>query len=341
MRKVTVGAAFVLVVVGLIFNTGTGTLSSFGWQAIAAICPLGVVEGFLASKTIFGRALIVLGIAVLFMVVFGKAFCSWLCPVPTLSELVEKITKRKTKDKNTKAVLEIDEVGEKPKLDAPANDMTSDTSKDLAADAALATSEEPSVSLTNEELAQPALSKEELASLKSSDCSSCAQKRAVFDSRHIVLGGTLLSAAVFGFPVFCLICPIGLTFGTIIIFWQWFGLNDISLSLLIYPAILIVELVILKKWCIKFCPLGAMLSLMSLPNRFFRPKVDKKQCLRAKGEHCMICRDVCPEGLDPHVTQGMQECSKCGLCLEKCPASAITIPFTSKQKQLVSTEAKK
>lgn len=315
IRKITIAAAFVLVIVGLIFNTGTGTLSSFGWQQIAAICPLGVVEGFLASKTIFGRALVVLGIAILFVAVFGKVFCSWLCPVPPLKGLIDKIGKKKPRSKKESAVA------------APTDDSNTSSSQ-------------PVVATT------PAtLSKAELAALKgsgcSSSCSSCSEQRAKFDSRHIVLGGSLLSAAIFGFPVFCLICPIGLTFGTIIIFWQWFGLNDISLSLLIYPAILIIELVVIRKWCIKFCPLGAMLSLMSLPNRFFRPKVDTQKCLRNKGESCMICREICPEGLDPHSTQGMHECSKCGLCLERCPASAITIPFKSTEKKLLKNEVNK
>ena len=38
-------------------------------------------------------------------------------------------------------------------------------------------------------------------------CSACKQQRAKLDSRHYVLGGALLSTAIFGFPVFCLACP--------------------------------------------------------------------------------------------------------------------------------------
>ena len=44
--------------------------------------------------------------------------------------------------------------------------------------------------------------------------------RAKLDSRHYVLGGALLSTAVFGFPVFCLVCPIGLTFATVLVVWR-------------------------------------------------------------------------------------------------------------------------
>ncbi len=41
----------VIVAGGLIFNLGLGTVSSFGFDKIAAICPLGALETFLASKT--------------------------------------------------------------------------------------------------------------------------------------------------------------------------------------------------------------------------------------------------------------------------------------------------
>jgi ferredoxin-type protein NapH len=170
-----------------------------------------------------------------------------------------------------------------------------------------------------------ALDKPDTACAK--DCSSCATKRAKLDSRHLVLAGSLLSAAVFGFPVFCLICPIGLIFGTVIVVWQFIGFDDVSLSLLIYPAILIVELLVLRKWCARFCPLGALLSLLSLPNRLLRPKVEVSKCLREKGSDCHICQEVCPEGVDPHFSDSMNECSKCAICIEECPAKAITIPL--------------
>jgi ferredoxin-type protein NapH len=281
--------AFVAISIGLILNTGTGTLSSFGWQAIAAICPLGAVESIIASKTIFPRALIVLGLAILFLIVFGKAFCSWLCPVSPIRSLWRFIEKRRGRKSRT-------ERGALP---------------------------DPEVAMVAEATTSSAVK-------SCTSCSSCATKHGKWDSRHLILGGSLLSAAIFGFPVFCLVCPIGLTFGTVILLWQWFNFDNVSLSLLVYPAILIVELLVLRKWCAKLCPLGAMLSLMSLPNRFFRPKVDQSKCLREKGADCSLCHESCPEDLDPHFKEGMNECSKCGLCLERCPTRAITIPFKQK-----------
>jgi ferredoxin-type protein NapH len=107
------------------------------------------------------------------------------------------------------------------------------------------------------------------------------------------------------------------------------GFNEPTFSLLVFPAILIIEVLFLRKWCLKFCPLGAVMSLLSIPNKFFRPKVDESKCLRFQGVDCTVCVESCPELLDPHYAEGMQECSKCGLCKENCPAQAITIPFLS------------
>ena len=52
------------------------------------------------------------------------------------------------------------------------------------------------------------------------------------DTRHWVLGGALLSTAIFGFPVFCLVCPIGLTFGTLAVLWRLLHFNEPSWSLI-------------------------------------------------------------------------------------------------------------
>jgi len=307
-------AVFVIVSIGLALNTSLGTLSSFGWQAIATICPLGALESLLAAKTIFPRALVVLAVMVLFTIVFGKVFCAWVCPAHPVTRFFDKLLGRlRLKGKKLEdveasdrkvAVLEgggqSDGIGASACEDGGSN-ADADSAGRCSADQA---------------------------------CADIRLKIAgsKFDSRHLVLAGSLLSAAVFGFPVFCLICPIGLIFGTIIVVWQFIGFEDFSLSLLIYPAVLIVELLVLRRWCARFCPLGALMSLLSLPNRFLRPQVEAPKCLREKGTDCHVCAEVCPEGIDPHYQEQIHECSKCGLCKDKCPAQAIKIPLKGQVK---------
>ena len=140
-----------------------------------------------------------------------------------------------------------------------------------------------------------------------------------------MLLAALASATIFGFPVFCLICPIGLMFGTVVLICQFFGgIGDVSLSLVVFPVVLVLELVVARKWCTRFCPLGALLSLLSMPNRTFTPKVDTKKCIKARGGSCDKCRESCLEDLDPHFSGRMNECSKCGRCAQTCPVHAIS-----------------
>jgi ferredoxin-type protein NapH len=159
------------------------------------------------------------------------------------------------------------------------------------------------------------------------------------DSRHFVLGGAIISSAIFGFPVFCLICPVGLIMATLVGIWRLFQFNEPSWSLLIFPAVVVFELVALKKWCRKICPLGALASLLSALNIFARPKVNPEKCVRSsKGMDCSICKNACPEEIDLHhvkASQPLSECTKCRECAEQCPSGAISFPFRAqKQKEL-------
>ncbi|MFR4803019.1 MAG: hypothetical protein ACLT98_06735 [Eggerthellaceae bacterium] len=52
---------------------------------------------------------------------------------------------------------------------------------------------------------------------------------------------------------------------------------------------LIVEFVVLRRWCHKICPLGALLSLLARGSKTFRPTVDRSLCLRCDGVACETC----------------------------------------------------
>lgn len=151
------------------------------------------------------------------------------------------------------------------------------------------------------------------------------------DTSYFVLGGALGSTFLFGFPVFCLICPVGLTFAVIVSVWRLIQFNEPTWSLMVFPAVLALELIFFRFTCRKFCPLGALISLMSRMNLFFKPSIDTKSCLKAsKGADCSICKDACHEEIDLHeplTPQALSRCTKCKDCSEACPMQAISFSF--------------
>lgn len=292
-------AVMFVITLGFVANLSFGTLSAIGWEDIVLLCPLGALGTMLATKLVIPQAVISLVFAVLFIIVVGRAFCSWICPVPLVSRL-RNLFKKGSSKQATSALPE----------------------------------------LTKEETAALSRSSEDGATGcgSTSACTSCAKKREVFDSRHLILAGSLLSAVIFGFPVFCLVCPIGLSFATIFLVIRLFALGDVTLSLLIVPALLIFEVVLFKKWCHAICPLSAFMSLIGKLNRTFEPTIDNASCLEtAKGKSCGVCAKVCPEGIDPrHPKQGKawSECTKCRVCAEACPTQSITLPVMPRKKRL-------
>lgn len=287
LRGLVAAAVFVVVGVGLALPTGAGTLSSMGWDAVSAICPLGAIESAFGSWVFVPRALIALVAVVLVVVVAGKAFCAWVCPIPHVQNIFKTKKRRR---------LEAEE-------------------RQKAADTAL----------TNWKKNR-----------------SVAHARVPLDSRHAVLGGALLSTAIFGFPVFCLVCPIGLSFATFILLWRFVQFNEPTWGILVFPAIVILEVVVLRKWCGKICPMGALLSLISTLNKRFRPTVDANVCLRdTEGVGCEACAVACPERIDPYADVGersMTECVKCRSCADACPVHAISLPFLLKRRKITASQ---
>lgn len=304
LRVVTVVAVIAIITVGFVTHAGIGTLSAIGWSEISLLCPLGALGTMLATKMMVPQAVISLIFAVLFIIVLGRAFCAWACPVPLVGRLRNIFKKKAPKQKATEKVA------------ADQNTKSADT----------------------EQLTAPSLTAEEKKALEgcSSNCSSCAEKRGAVDSRHFILGGSLLSAAIFGFPVFCLVCPIGLTFATILLLIRLFSNGDVTLSLIVVPLILIAEVVLFKKWCHKLCPLSAFMSIIGKANRTFKPTIDDAKCIEtSQGRACGVCGKVCEEEIDPRHPQisvaKMNECTRCRACVDACPADAISMPFLAKQ----------
>lgn len=314
LRTITALAIVAIVFVGFLTNLGIGTISAPGIWDISILCPLGALGTMLASKMMVPRAVVSLVIMVVLIIVFARAFCGWMCPVPLVQKLRGIFTKP---EKQTKA--------EKAKAVKQADDKAAEAAADI-------------VPLTEDEKAALATGCEK-DSKGLSGCAGCAKKRGeAVDARHFVLGGALLSTFIFGFPVFCLVCPIGLTFATVLVFWRLFANADMTVAVVLIPLMLIIELVFLRKWCTRFCPMAGLMNLMGRFSRTFKPVIDDAKCLEtSKGTACSRCAMVCEADINlRHPDYGertLADCTRCNACVDACPANAITMPVVAKRGQ--------
>lgn len=319
LRTLCCTAAFAVLVIGLAFHTGAGSLDAFGIGSIAAVCPVGQLEALVAGKNFNLHVALTLAVGVVLALFFGKAFCSWLCPSPHISRFFRPAASRRALQ--GKADDGVDAAGAKA--------AASDADDDAAVDGAEVLNAVGDVNF------KMAASRGDASEANAVDAASGAVALASvggkrdglqIDTRHFALLGTLASAAVFGFPVFCLVCPVGLSIAIVVALWNMFQFAEVSWGIVLFPAILVLELVVCKRWCMSFCPLSALMSLAAQANVSARPRVDSHRCLRNSGVDCQTCVKVCPECVDPH-SKRVPECSKCGDCIESCPARAISFKF--------------
>lgn len=308
LRTVTAVAVILVVAVGFFTHFGIGTLSAPGIQAVSLLCPLGALTSMIAAKTLIPQAVVSLVIVAILVVLFARAFCGWLCPVPVLQKAKGLFRRHPAQARRNAVEKPATEKAAAQGIDGTVAPLTVKERRALSAGCGT-----------------------------SSGCASCAKKRGdALDARHFVLGGTVLSAALFGFPVFCLVCPIGLTFAAILLFINLFAHGDVSWAVVVVPALLAVEVLVLRKWCHNLCPLSALMSLVGKANRTFVPTIDDSACLEtADGVACGACGRACAEGIDirhPELsTAAMSECTKCRACVDACPRQAVSMPFLAKR----------
>lgn len=286
---------FVLLALGLILNIQMGTLSGFGFDTFSALCPLGGFLTMLSTRTFLPRAVISIIVMGLLVLVVGRAFCGWICPVTLINHTRDFFRSPKKR----RAI----EAAKRAEAQAVAADDF----------------------------------KIEVKGHDCKSCGACKQKHGKLDSRHAVLGGALASTAIFGFPVFCLVCPVGLTFATILLVWRLFSAGDMTWSVILIPALLIIEVFLLRKWCTRFCPIAGLMNLASRFSKTFRPEIDDSKCLEtAHGTACGKCAAACDFDINlRHIEYGertLKDCTRCRACVDVCPTKAIHMPFMPSKK---------
>lgn len=290
MRYLRIGVALAVLVAVFVC-----TVAHVPVGTLCALCPVGFAELTVAGGAVPWELLP--GVLVLLAVVFllGRVFCSWVCPTSLLRNLFGGRTPRG--------------------LTGQTGTCAGCARGDQAADEAGAGQADAGevVAPAGKAVANP----------------NAARTRNNLASQGVVLAVLLVVSFIVHFPVFCLICPIGLVFGTLfaasrlLVTWQpgW--------ELLVFPAMLLLEVFVLRRWCSAICPLGFFFGLMAkarsrltlLPD----PRVRKSVCLHSEG--CNVCATVCPEDIsaataEPH---DLEDCTLCLDCREHCPTRAISL----------------
>lgn len=350
--------------IGFVMHTGFGTISAIGWSTVSVLCPIGALNTMIASKTVVPRAVISLILAVVGILLLGRAFCGWICPVPVFSKL-RGITKPQDQEDEDNvqaskaaggnaaaAKLPASEAaGGDASVETPAATAEASVAATATATAATATvtaaTADGSTLATQKTVADDIpdeLTPEEKQLLhKACTKHVCPPDMRPANSRHIVLGGALLSAAIFGFPVFCLVCPIGLSFALVFVLIQLFGAGTVTWSVIIIPVLLAVEVIFFRKWCSHICPVSSLMSLVGKANRTWLPSIDDSKCLEtSRGVTCGRCGEVCEQGIDPRhpeLGSAWSECTRCTECIGHCPGNAITMPFLPKASNATKAPA--
>ena len=315
LRFLIMLAVLAVVAVGYFTAGGIGNFCGIGFESITLLCPLGALLAMIAERTAIPMAVISVVVVLLVCIVLGKVFCAWVCPVHFMSRGKKK--------------------GKRGSGSVPA--PSHGAADDFAGSSAV-----PHAAQAGGPAAQAAAPVPALRTPCSTCASPCGKSKGIkIDSRHGILAAALGSTLIFGFPVFCLVCPIGLTFATVLLVMRLFAFGDATWTVVAFPAIIALEILLLPKWCQRFCPLGALLSLFSGLNRTFRPQVDAEKCLReGRGKACNLCEQACPEGINLHdIAAGettLNDCSKCRACADVCPEHAITFPLLPKKQTQVA-----
>lgn len=150
-------------------------------------------------------------------------------------------------------------------------------------------------------------------------------------SAYAVLAAAIAGSFAVGFPVFCLVCPIGLFFGFIFAVHRLFVSYQPGWELIIFPLVIMAEVFLFKKWCGYICPLGAFFRLVNKAGgRFIELKADPAACSVLKGHSCHICANSCAEGISVpvHTSADSSDCVLCLNCKDECPNGAVKVRFS-------------
>jgi ferredoxin-type protein NapH len=207
----------------------------------------------------------------------------------------------------------------------------------------------PKVNMKREERAER--NKEKRKAEPSFVCPTCPFGKLLANKNATVANGVLVSAlvgsAILRFPIFCSICPIGIStkgmFHLKALTSVTGRMMPIIIELWAIPVIAILASLREKRyWCRKICPVGAALNLAGSLSPFFKPIVKADKCIMKECpktcedyhlDYCGVCRQVdqkrcekvCPQSIDLLDKGSLAKCTKCLECYIQCEHDAVEI----------------
>lgn len=103
-RTAVAAVAFAALAVCFIAGVATGTWCGFGANDIAVLCPVGALLSMVAAKTLIPRAVLSIVVAIALVLLLGRLFCGWICPVTLWRRVKEFFKPVKTREQEAEAL---------------------------------------------------------------------------------------------------------------------------------------------------------------------------------------------------------------------------------------------